>query len=331
MDLPTTLFERTISRKRAIWVRVLLGVVILTSPVLAVIMEGGFDNGLQFSTFRGLLIPPIVIVYVLSVSPGMERMGKRVLHSFREIVQMDDESLQTIIDQVGDIPVRNELMAMIIGGGLGFISALGSSPLERSWISMYWVISNIAMYALLAWTIYTTIASTRLTNALLRQPLEIDPFDISAFEPIGRQSLLNALVFMGGISLSLIFVAWDLTILIEPGFWLIYIPLGLIPVVVFFINMFPTHQVLATAKERELTTVKKMFQQSARELIELKECNQPTGNLPVEINALTAYQNQLQSARTWPYNTGMLRTLFFSVLIPVGTLIGRIIIEALAK
>ena len=63
------------------------------------------------------------------------------------------------------------------------------------------------MYGLLAWTIYATLASTRLTNALLSQPLQIDPFDLSPFEPIGRQSLLNALVFVGGISLSLILIS----------------------------------------------------------------------------------------------------------------------------
>jgi hypothetical protein len=304
---------------------------IFASPFLAVWFDGSFENGTPFSAWRGLLIPPIVIIYVLSVSPGMERMGKGVLRSFREIVQLDNESLQNVINQAGSIPVRKELLAIVIGGGLGFVSALGSSPLERSWVSIYWIISNILMYALLVWTILMTIASTRLTNALLRQPLEIDPFDISPFEPIGRQSLLNALVFVGGISLSLIFVAWDLTILMEPGFWLVYIPLGLIPVVVFFINMFPTHRVLADAKGNELSIVRKHFQQACRQLIECKETGLSIGNLPTEINALAVYLEQIQTARTWPYNTGMLRTLFFSVLIPVGTLIGRIIIEALSN
>jgi hypothetical protein len=65
-------------------------------------------------------------------------------------------------------------------------------------------------------------------------------------------------------------------------------------------------------------------------LIKLRETGVETGSLAVEINALATYQAQLQAARTWPYNTAMLRTLFFSVLIPVGTLVGRILVEAFA-
>jgi hypothetical protein len=61
------------------------------------------------------------------------------------------------------------------------------------------------------------------------------------------------------------------------------------------------------------------------------EDNQETKNIPAEITALAIYEKQLRETRTWPYNTTMLRTLFFSVLIPVGTLIGRIVIEALSN
>ena len=61
------------------------------------------------------------------------------------------------------------------------------------------------------------------------------------------------------------------------------------------------------------------------------ELGQETDNTPNEIYALSVYEKQLKESRTWPYNTSMLRTLFFSVLIPVGTLIGRIIVEAIAN
>ena len=36
-------------------------------------------------------------------------------------------------------------------------------------------------------------------------------------------------------------------------------------------------------------------------------------------------------ARTWPYNTTMLRTLFFSVLFPIGTLLVRLGFEVLFR
>ena len=40
------------------------------------------------------------------------------------------------------------------------------------------------------------------------------------------------------------------------------------------------------------------------------------GTLGAEINALVAYETRLQAASTWPYDTAMLRTLFFSVIFP---------------
>ena len=329
VKLPQSLFDQYISRHRSIKARTFWILLILSAPFIAVLADSNLEQIPPLSSWRGLIIPPLVISYVLLLSPGMERAGNRALQSFREIVLLDDEHLHHLIQNEGSIPAQKERIAILIGGVLGLISALGSTFLDHTWVSWYWILSNILMYALLSWTIYATIASTRVINTLLNQPLQIDPFDLTPFEPIGRQSLINALVFVGGISISLIFVVWDLSILRELGFWLIYIPLGFIPVFLFFLNMLPTHRVLSKAKEAELSKAKNHFQQACRHLIELRENGVDTGNLPAEINALAAYQTQLQTTRTWPYNTSMLRTLFFSVLIPIGTLIGRIIIETL--
>ena len=163
-------------------------------------------------------------------------------------------------------------------------------------------------------------------------PLEVDPFNITPFEPIGRQSLIIAVVFIGGITISLIFVGIDLTTMFkQPMFWMVYIPLAIVPIVLFFLNMAPTHKVLADAKRNELNIVRNQLQESCRKLLVNMEQNDGSTNLPGKISALSIYEKQLQETPTWPYNTSMLRTLFFSVLIPVGTLIGRIIVEALAN
>jgi len=53
----------------------------------------------------------------------------------------------------------------------------------------------------------TAPAGTRLTATLLRQPMQVDVFDTAVFEAVGRQSLALALVFIGGITISLLPVA----------------------------------------------------------------------------------------------------------------------------
>ncbi len=140
-----------------------------------------------------------------------------------------------------------------------------------------------------------------------------------------------AVVFIGGITFSLIFIGLDLSSLKQLQFWLVYIPLAMVPIVLFFLNMTPTHRVLANAKTMELASVQEKLQESYRNFLDLMNNDLGTDTLPGEISALAIYEKHLKETRTWPYNTAMLRTLFFSVLIPVGTLIGRIIVEALAN
>jgi hypothetical protein len=137
------------------------------------------------------------------------------------------------------------------------------------------------------------------------------------------------LVFVGGITLSLPFVATQPGALQQPMFWVIYTPLVAVPVIVFFLGMTPVHRVLAAAKDRELQAVQQRLQRLCRNLMEHLEGHQETGNLPAEINALAVYEQRLERARTWPYNTGMLRTLIFSVLIPAATVLAKIAVDVL--
>jgi len=138
-----------------------------------------------------------------------------------------------------------------------------------------------------------------------------------------------AIAFIGGITISLMFIGIDLLNINQTALWLVYIPLAIVPVVLFFLNMLPTHRVLANAKNHELAVIRNQLHTSCRHLIKITEDDELETNLADNICALSIYEKQLNETPTWPYNTGMLRTLFFSVLIPVGTLLGRILIETL--
>jgi len=49
------------------------------------------------------------------------------------------------------------------------------------------------------------------------------------------------------------------------------------------------------------------------------------------VSALTAYEARLLQARTWPYNTAMLRAVFVSILVPGGTVMGRLVMEVINR
>jgi len=113
----------------------------------------------------------------------------------------------------------------------------------------------------------------------------------------------------------------------RPEFWLVYLPLAMIPVAIFSLNMRPTHRLLRRARRDELQQVTPQVNSSSRRPAGLLEQGQPTGNLAAKIGALMAHERRLEPARTWPYNTAMLRTLTLSVFIPLVTIVARNVAE----
>jgi len=91
--------------------------------------------------------------------------------------------------------------------------------------------------------------------------------------------------------------------------------------------MRPTHLILAAEKKRILTPVTSRINASCRELVQQLETGTGAGQLPAEISALLAYEARLQAARTWPYNVSILRTLFFSVFIPLISVLARLAVD----
>jgi hypothetical protein len=91
--------------------------------------------------------------------------------------------------------------------------------------------------------------------------------------------------------------------------------------------MRPTHRVLSTEKNRQLQAIQALLQSRGSALIDFLEQDKETGSLSSEVEALIAFEQRVKEARTWPYNTPMLRSLFFSVLIPLVTVLARLGIE----
>ena len=320
-------FSKIIIKKRSI--KFFLGIITLfiISLVCAALLDGDFIKYTQNFSWRGLLIPPTIFIYILIIAPFMAKLDSQVLDSLQTIF-IDQTVYQDIINSSAIKPI-NEMFAIGIGCIIGIIIAFSSIEDGISWVSFYWLITNMLLFGLLIWTIFVSIKGTGLISTLLKQPLNVDPFNTTPFQTIGRQSLMIAIVFIGGITISLMFIGLDLLKVNQIEQWLVYIPFAITPIVLFFMNMLPTHKVLADAKNHELEVLRNQLHKSCRKLVKIMEEGELESNLADNICALSIYEKQLCETPTWPYNTGMLRTLFFSVLIPVGTLLGRILIEAL--
>jgi hypothetical protein len=328
---PRSLFDRVISRPRFRRAPLTAALLILLAAFAAAALDRRLPDLITSDRWRAVLLTPTLILYIVLVSTAMARMEDRVIRAFRSLIPVDDEGFNRLLSESSRIRPRDEILAFLAGVILGLVIAMLGSPQPISWLGTYWLASSCLMYGLLAWTIYTSLVTTRLTTALLRQPLHIGPFDAPAFHAVGMQSLVLSLVFVGAITLSLIFPASQPATLWNLGVWLPYLPIVALVMAVFFLNMVPTHRVLARARDGALKRVQQQIQRAGQILLQRLEENQEAGSLAVEISALAAYQQRLEAARTWPYNTAMLRSLFFSVLVPIITVLLRMVFDRLTK
>ena len=325
--MPTTsLWDRYIARPRNPWGPAAAVLIIVAAPFLVAGLEGAV---LTLEAWRGVLIPPAIIAYILLMAPRLVAMEDRVISSLQALLDEDPASIARESEQAEAKAPTRELLAF--GAGLAFYLVFGWRNLGQlaSWTHLVLTLETFAMYGLLGVVIYGSTDRTRGFGALLRRNLRVDPLDVAPFDAVGRHSLALALVFVGGITLSLLFVWVNPAVLILTEFWVVYAPLAAMPFVIFFVNMLPTHRLLAQARDRDLRRVDLLIREACSDLVAKTEQGQQVVELSQRLLALTAYETRLLQARTWPYDTAMLRTVFVSILVPGGTVVGRLILEAI--
>jgi hypothetical protein len=322
-----SLYARLISRQRSPWITAGIGLLLILIPVGAAYLDGVLGELFSLWHWRPLFLEPVVTIYILIVAPILARKETDAIKALRPQVLLDDARFDRLVAEASQISPIGEGIAFGAGAVFGlWVGRVWISDIDLFWLTLYLPLSASLMFGLLGWTIYYAVAGTRLIAAIQRQPLRIDIFDTKPFEPVGRQSLAAALVFVGGIALGMLFglgadgiFAWQN--------WVMFACLAVVPVLIFFLSMRDTHRVLTAEKKRELEAVQQRILASCRILMAHTDADESTSTLAAEINALVAYEARIQAAQTWPYNTTMLRTLFFSAILPGGAAIIRAFFE----
>ena len=322
----SSLFDRTVARRRPAWATVLL-VFVVYLPTLVAAISLGLTDILTNPRSRSILTAPTAIAYILVIAPILGIMQPIVVRSLRPVILVDDQELARVVRRASSIPHLFEAAAIAAGLFFGFLISGGIPGPGERWQGYVSAATGYVMCGLLGWLGFTVIANTRVVNHLLRLPMRVDPLDIKPFEAIGRQSLVIAFAFIGGNTLALLLGNYGSAALADPRFWLLFAPLFLLPVMVFFLNMVPTQRVLSQAKKRELAAVRAQLHAAFRLLLERRQVGEPTGSLSQDVNALAAYEQHLNEASSWPYNPAILRVLTFGVLVPITTVLARRVIE----
>ena len=312
-----SIFSRVITGPRPVWLTIVISLLLLLVPFGAALADGIWDAFLSQGSWRPFLMAPVVISYILIVSHWMAKSDSDLLKAFRPLVLIEDEAFDRLARDASRIHPAGEGIALLLGALIGLgMSLPWLKSMDTFWLRLYVPISLSMMWGILAWVIYYSMASTKLVTALHRQPLKVDILDTKPFEPMGRYSLVISLVFVGGIALGIVF-GLDVKNIFAWQSWVINLPLLGVPVIVFFLNMRETHRLLAAEKKQQLQAVTKKIRLVSQVMQSNITREESLGDTAIEFTALVAYEARLRTASTWPYNTGMLRTLFFTLLLPL--------------
>ena len=294
----------------------------LLLPFGIALAAGTLRQTLNDGSWRILAFPSAMILYNLIMAPWLSSMDGRIAAALRPLSQLDDAAYAALVAKATASGVRGTWLAF----GLGVLVQLGlyGVPRTRAPLDLYLFIAFMLMYGSMGWLIYRAVEGTHLSRALPRQPLSVNVFDITPFEPIGRQSLLLAMAFVGGATVSLFFIFGRDDMLQWPNL-VIYATLILITLAVFFSNMWPTHRLLAAHKKRHRAEAEATIAQAYSELTALTAQGASTAQVESSISAWAVIDDRLKLTRTWPYNTEMLRTLVITVLTPLAVGASRII------
>jgi len=270
-----SLLARLVSNQSRPWLTLAFSLLLILVPAVVAYLDGVWSLGY----WRMSLLPAAVITYILVVSPILTRGESRVVEAFRPLVTLDDNGFKRLVNQASRVSTKAEAAAFSVGAAFGLLAGQSwlSDP-AAFWFRAYLTLSAGLMSGLLGWVIYAAVAGTLLIRELHRQPLRFDMFDIRPFEPIGRQSLALALVFVGGIALSMV-LGGGLTSFSAWQNWVLYPFLAVVPILVFFLNMRDTHRVLSEERRKQLEAVQKQMMVACRNLMERLDAGESTGTL----------------------------------------------------
>jgi hypothetical protein len=314
-----THFERLIRAVQLmpLWRKVLLTLLLLALPFGLAYLEGTRATFINPNTWRTAYFPTVASLYIVAVAPWIWRAEKEVIKGLQPLLKIEPQSDEALAYKGWWRSSWGDWCAFGAGLLAGLLLLI-SQPIPdlRYWAVRYWIVTVLITCGALVWLIYAAMGSARLTALLHHRILHEDPFDITPFEPVGRQGLVLAMIFVGAITLSLLFI-YGRTI-----FWtwqniVIYSILVLATALIFFIVMWPTHRTLRQAKLQELAGLRRLIGQTMRKLEARIAEGANTQSVLNEVPVLLTLEQRLKQTRTWPYDTEMLRTLFISVLVPL--------------
>lgn len=256
-------------------------------------------------------LDPVIIVYVLVVHPFMYRRWDRAMRSLEALTPHADKAVEPKPNS------RRVEWGVIVLGMLVGLAIARRVPGAEGWLRLYSEATSAIMFALLAAAIYGSFARSRHLAARLHAGLELTVFDGHLLTPFAQWGQSLSLVFVGGISLSLLFQSYKSLRSVEG--MLIYGTLVIVALTLFFMSMWTIHVALKKVQDEELIRVRR-DQAAARDVLFRRRDVESAADVDAYLPAvvLGLYERQLLDAPTWPFNPAIVGRVLASAAAPLG-------------
>ena len=306
------------------WTTIVVASVLFLFLILVGYLDGDFSQQSIGGFWRLGAQGPFLIVYILVIYPFILRQWKPAVEAFRSVVSMSENEFNRLSAEITSVNRRQEWIAVFIG--IIFFLVMQRIWLGHidQWVEVYQITTELILFGLMSWLIYTSIKGSRSIARLGKQNLKIDIFNTKLLAPVARMSLVNSLAFIGGISIAMLFETQET--LIEWQSVVIYSVLVIATIIIFYISMWSLHKIMARVKRNELEVAQKYMTDMSRKLKEWTTKDQVEGmeELSAAVAGWAAYERRVKEAQEWPFNAGIIRRLFASILAPVSVYVIKI-------
>jgi hypothetical protein len=305
-----------------LWIGVGIAVVLLTAFLASRTLFDG-DVGSSPGDFRMAIIHILLVAYTSSAYVYLLAAVRNSVEDLRPVIE-DSPELKTIMDQVG----THLWWGLVLAGSSGIlldvhgvnVTTFGSDPwvwqqnnFDSRWMRILGPFFGWWMGCILYVLVIESARFSRLSDSIR----SLDLLDLDPYQPLIRQGLTNALLVIGIVSVLSLF-------LFEPGFLLLMIQVFSVFAIFAWIGlMLPLRGIrrkINTAKEEELNWCRQALR-SARDQLKSGSVNQQS------IAEMVAYKTMIENIRNWPFDNPSLTRFALYLLIPVGSMIGGVLVE----
>lgn len=287
---------------------------VLVLPLLLAAYARGPSAAVAPQGLWRLAMAPALIAFILGVHPWLHSRWLSAIDTLRSLSRQPE-----IVDPAFLTFRLGAWIALLLGAALAIW--ISQSTSVAGWLFTYMLATNVALFSLIALSIYDGLRRIGHVKRVVAAGLALDLFDRQVLTPLARFGQSVSLTFIGGISLSLLFQS--AVTLYSVQSLVTYSILIAFALAQFFTSIWSIHMALVVAQERELAIVRQHLNRSRGEL---RRHLAHAGSATEAVDAaalygplvtLGTYERQVLEASTWPFDPKIVKQVAASLVAPV--------------